>query len=153
MQALIDELKKPEYQGMTDVQAAAAINAKVVPVRVHVDCWMAKQHALENGYFAPLYKASKDPSNPYRDLAISVLAYIDDSAGKFQKIDLDRPKVREMLAGIVQSQMASQSIIDDLIALADSHVAWVDHVGIGQVGIGLIQNARKQIVGGSINAQ
>ena len=55
MQALIDELKKPEYQGMTDAQAAAAINAKVVAIRVPIDCWMAKQHALENGYFAPLY--------------------------------------------------------------------------------------------------
>ena len=32
-QALIDELKKPEYQGLTDQQAADAINAKTVVVR------------------------------------------------------------------------------------------------------------------------
>lgn len=145
MQALIDELKKPEYQGLTDAQAAAAINAKVVAVRVPIDCWMAKQHALENGYFAPLYKASKDPVSPCRDLCISVLAYIDDSAGKFQKIDLDRPKVREMLEGIIRCEFATREIIDELLGLADSHVAWVDHVGVGQVGIGLIQNARKEI--------
>ena len=145
MQALIDELKKPEYQGMTDAQAAAAINAKVVAIRVPIDCWMAKQHALENGYFAPLYKASKDPASPCRDLCISVLAYIDDSAGKFQKIDLDRPKVREMLEGIIQCEFATREIIDELLGLADSHVAWVDYVGVGQVGIGLIQNARKEI--------
>jgi len=145
MQALIDELKKPEYQGMTDMQAAAAINAKIVAVRVPIDCWMAKQHALENGYFAPLYKASIDPENPCRDLAISILAYIDDFAGKFQKIDLDRPKVREMLSGLVQCQFATQSIVDELLGLADSHVAWVEAMGLGHVCDGAVRKARGQM--------
>jgi len=151
MQALIDELKKPEYQGMTDIQAAAAINAKVVAVRVPIDCWMAKQHALENGYYASILKASQEIQHPARDLCISVLAYIDDSAGKFVKIDLDRPKVQEMLSTLVLAGFVSPELRWELEALADSHVAWVDHVGVGQVGIGLIQNARKQI-GASFNA-
>ena len=151
MQALIDELKKPEYQGMTDAQAAAAINAKVVPVRTHVDCWMVKQHALENGYWAPIFKASRDANHPAQDLCISVLAYIDDSAGKYTKINLDKPKVQEMLSTLVLAGFMSPELRWELEALADSHVAWVEHVGVGQVGIGLVQNARKQI-GATFNA-
>ena len=50
-----------------------------------------------------------------------------------------------MLEGIIQCEFATREIIDELLGLADSHVAWVDYVGVGQVGIGLIQNARKEI--------
>lgn len=151
MQALIEELKKPAYQGISDKAAADLINAKVVAIRVPIDCWMAKQHALENGYYAAILKASQETQHPARDLCISVLAYIDDSAGKFVKIDLDRPKVQEMLSTLVLAGFVSPELRLELEALADSHVAWVDHVGVGQVGIGLIQNARKQI-GASFNA-
>ena len=37
MRALIDELKKPEYQGKTDQQAADMVNAKTVTVRRPVE--------------------------------------------------------------------------------------------------------------------
>ena len=146
MQALIDELKKPEYQGMTDIQAAAAINAKVVSVRVPIDCWMAKQHALENGYYASILKASQEIQHPARDLCISVLAYIDDSAGKFVKIDLDRPKVQEMLSTLVLAGFVSPELRWELEALADSHVAWVDAMGLGHVCDGAVHKARGQMV-------
>lgn len=151
MQALIDELKKPEYQGMTDIQAAAAINAKVVAIKTEVDCWMIKQHALENGYWAPIFKASQDANHPAQDLCISILAYIDDVSGKYSKINFDRPKVQEMLNALTFAGFISPELRWELEALADSHVAWVDHVGVGQVGIGLVQNARKQI-GATFNA-
>ena len=36
-QALDNELAKPEYTGLTDQQAASAVNAKTVSVRVPVD--------------------------------------------------------------------------------------------------------------------
>ena len=145
MQALIDELKKPEYQGMSDAQAAAAINAKVVPVRIQIDCWMAKQHALENGYYASILKASQQVDHPARDLCISVLAYIDDSAGKFLKIDLDRPKVQEMLATLVLAGFVSPELRWELDSLADSHEPWVVSVGLGKVGDGTIRSAREMI--------
>ena len=145
MQALIDELKKPEYQGMSDAQAAAAINAKVVPVRISIDCWMAKQHALENGYYASILKASQQIDHPARDLCISVLAYIDDSAGKFQKIDLDRPKVQEMLATLVLAGFVSPELRWELDSLADSHEPWVVSVGLGHICDGAVHQARSGI--------
>lgn len=60
MQALIDELKKPEYIGKTDQQAAEMINAKTVTVRKPVELWQVEEHASRKGYRATLELAAKD---------------------------------------------------------------------------------------------
>lgn len=143
MQELIDELRKAEYQGLSDQAAADRINAKIVPIRVPVDLWMVVEHASRNGYRAKLELARLDPSSPCRETAINILEYINSP--RLQTVDMDLPSTRQMLGAMVLCQFTTQTLADELIALGDSHKPWVDHVGIGKVGDGTIKSARSMI--------
>lgn len=144
---LATEIAKPEYAGMTDQQIADAVNAKTVSVRQLVPTWLVKQHGIENGYYAKIKIASCDTTIPVqvRGLCISVLAWIDDQAGKIQSLDMDLASTHAMVAGLIASGILTQAQATSLDQLADHDVRWVDENGIGNVGIGLVINARKQI--------
>jgi uncharacterized radical SAM superfamily protein len=142
-QALIDELSKPEYASMSDQAAADAINAKTVTVRKPVDLWMVVEHSSRNGYRAKLELARTNGNHPCQETAINILEYINSQ--RIQTVDMDLPSTREMVQALVQCQFATQAMADELLALADQTVRWVDHVGIGTLGRGGVQNARKEI--------
>jgi len=94
MQALIDELKKPEYTSLSDQAAASAINVKTVVVRSLVDLWQLEEYARRNGIRVLLEDAKTDPSHQCRSIAINILAYI--TSPRTQKLDCDLPETREM---------------------------------------------------------
>lgn len=143
MQVLIDELRKPEYIGKTDQQAADMVNVKTVTVRKPVDLWQVVEHSSRNGYRAKLELARLDSSNPCRETAINILEYINSP--RLQTVNMDLPSTREMLAAMVLCGFATQAHVDELIALGDQPIRWVDHVGIGTVGDGTIRSAREMI--------
>ena len=147
MDALIQELQKPEYAGLSDQAAADMVNAKMVSRRELVPTWLIKQHGIENGYFATIKIASCDTAIPVqvRGLCISVLAWIDDQAGKIQSLDMDLASTHAMVSGLIACGILTQAQATSLDRLADHDVRWIDDQGIGEVGIGLIINARKQI--------
>ena len=147
MDALATELQKPEYAGLSDQGAADMINAKMVSKRELVPTWLVKQHGIENGYYAKIKIAACDSTIPVevRGLCISVLAWIDDQAGKIQHLDMDLASTHAMIQGLIASGILHQAQADSLDQLADHDVRWVDDNGIGEVGIGLVINARKQI--------
>jgi len=136
MQALIDELKKPEYQGLTDQQAADMVNAKMVTVRKPVELWQVEEHASRKGYRAKLEKASRDDANQCQEIAINILTYI--KSNRLSTVDMDLPETRQMLGAMVQCGFALQSHINELIALGDSEIRWVDQQGFGTVGDGQV---------------
>ena len=143
MQSLIDELKKPEYIGKTDQQAADLINAKMVMVRKPVELWKVEEHASRKGYRAKLEKASRDESNPCQEIAINILTYI--KSNRLETVDMDLIDTRQMLGAMVQCGFASQAHTDELIALGDSQVRWVDQQGLGTIGDGTIRSMRAMI--------
>ena len=143
MQALIDELKKPEYQGKTDQQAADMINAKTVTVRRPVELWQVEEHASRKGYRATLELAAKDPSNQCQAIAINILAYINSA--RLNTVDMDLADTQNMLGAMVACGFASQQDIAELIAFGDQTIPWVDHNNLGIVGVGAIRNARREI--------
>lgn len=147
MDALATELQKPEYAGLSNQAAADIINAKMVSKRELVPTWLVKQHGIENGYYAKIKIASDDTTLPVdvRGLCISVLAWIDDQAGKIQSLDMDLASTHAMVEGLIACGILTQAQATSLDQLADRDVRWVDEVGIGEVGIGLIINARRQI--------
>lgn len=147
MDALIQELQKPEYAGLSDQAAADIINAKMVSKRELVPTWLVKQHGIENGYYAKIKIAACDSTIPVdvRGLCISVLAWIDDQAGKIQHLDMDLASTHAMVQGLIASGILTQAQADSLDQLADHDVRWVDDQGVGEVGIGLVINARRQI--------
>lgn len=147
MDALATELQKPEYAGLSDQAAADVINAKMVSKREFVPTWLVKQHGIENGYYAKIKIASEDTTIPVevRGMCISVLAWIDDQAGKIQHLDMDLASTHAMVQGLIASGILTQAQADSLDQLADHDVRWVDDQGVGEVGIGLVINARRQI--------
>ncbi len=147
LSALATELAKPEYASMSDQEAADAINAKTVAVRQLVETWRVKQYAIEQGVWAKL-KLAKDSSiapDELKGLCISILDWIDDSAGKIQTVDMDLPSVQYMLGGLVQAELATQEQVNAIIAMGSITVAWTQHNGIGEVGIGYVRAARSMI--------
>ena len=145
MQALKTELTLPKYSEMSDQEAADAINAKTVSRSRLVGTWEVKKKAITDGYWAAIVIASQRTDIPVevRGLCISAIAWLDDP--KIQTIDFSLPSTHALVGGLVASGIATQQQADDLTALATETVPWVTHNSIGEVGIGYVVNARKEI--------
>lgn len=144
MDVLASELAKPEYAVLTDEQAAATINAKTVTVRRSVPTWAVRQAAIEAGYWAALVEARDSSVPELRRLAVNALAWIDDQSGVIQTVDMDRPAVVALRSALVAAGICSQAQADALAELADATIPWTQSVGLPEVGIGLVINARRQ---------
>jgi hypothetical protein len=145
-QALIDELRKPEYATMSDQEAADAVNAKTVTIRQPVAADRVQAAAIASGLWAIVKIAAQNTAlpNPPRGAAMSFVDWIE--AGR--PIDMDGGTVQGVGGVLLAYNLATQDQLDALQALADTAARWVDVEGIGEVGIGYVINARKAIVGG-----
>ena len=146
LEALRTELAKPEYEGLSDQEAADTINTKTVTVRELVPTWKVKQLAMEQGVWGKLRIIEKDKNESIPDeargLAITVLDWIDDVSGKIQSVDMDLVSTQTMLGGLVAANLATQTQVDAIRALADVTIPWTQANDIGEVGIGFIRAAR-----------
>lgn len=143
MDPLVEELSKPEYQGLTDQEAADAINAKTVDVAVKVQNFKIKQHAVLEGYW-PVVKAGQSDANAAKaGLCMTVIDWIEDV--RINSTDFSLPQVQSMIAGLVTYGYITQGQADELNAMATETVSWTSTVGLPEVGIGLVGNARKEI--------
>jgi hypothetical protein len=140
---LAAKIREPQYAGLSDQLLADAINGLRVSVRRPVPTWAIRQAAIEGGYWVSLLDARESSTAAVRSLALSVLAWIDDQSGTIQTVDLDRPAVVAMRAALVQAGIVTQQQADALSALADTSTPWTESVGLPEVGIGLIINARR----------
>ena len=146
-QALIDELRKPEYATLSDQQAADAVNAKTVTIRQPVAAERVQASAIASGLWAIVKIAAQNTAlpNPPRGAAMSFVDWIE--AGR--PIDMDGGTVQGVGQVLLSYNLATQPQLDALQALADTAARWVDTVGIGEVGIGYVINARRAIAGGA----
>jgi hypothetical protein len=146
-QALIDELKQPQYATMSDQEAADAVNAKTVTIRQPVAADRVQAAAIASGLWAIVKIAAQNTAlpNPPRGAAMSFVDWIE--AGR--PIDMDGGTVQGVGQVLLAYNLATQPQLDALQALADTAARWVDTVGIGEVGIGYVINARKAIAGGA----
>lgn len=143
LSALAAKIAEPQYAGLTDQLLADAVNGLRVSVRRPVPTWQVRQAAIEGGYWPSLIEARESTSPAIRALAITVLAWIDDQSGTIQSVDMDRAAVVQMRAMLVQAGICSQPQADALSALADASIPWTESVGLPEVGVGLIINARR----------
>ena len=145
-QALIDELKQPQYQTMSDQEAADAINAKTVQQVVKVEAQQIRLTLASRGRLAAIKRIGDNtaaPEPPY-DACATLMALLD--AG--DSIDLQNPAVSASSQVLIQHNLLTQADADAIAALAVQVISWVDAEGIGECGIGYIINARKAIAGG-----
>jgi hypothetical protein len=144
---LVEELKLPEYQGLSDQQAADAINAKLVPVRSVVETWQVKQFLIEQSIWPALKLTAQNTQIPgvVRGLCISVVDWVDDAAGKVRTVDLDLPSVVQMVAGLVASGLATSEQATALLAKGDQEVPWPQANGLPAIGAGHVRSAREMM--------
>ena len=143
LQVLAAKIREPQYAGLSDQLVADAINGLRVSVRRPVPTWAIRQAAIEGGYWVSLIDARESSTAAVRSLALSVLAWIDDQSGTIQTVDLDRPAVVAMRAALVSAGIVTQQQADALSALADASIPWTESVGLPEVGVGLVINARR----------
>jgi hypothetical protein len=147
-QALIDELKLPQYAGLTDQQAADAVNAKTVQVtREEVPAVELQKVCSENGLWGVLKIAALDTTlgNPPRGAAVNFIDWILSG----NAMSVSNPAV-QVQAGILMAHgLATADQIAAIAALGTQTVRWVDAEGIGECGIGFVINARKAIARGA----
>ena len=143
LSALAAKIREPQYRGMSDQLLADAINGLRVSVRRPVPTWLVRQTAIEGGYWPSLIESRESTTPAVRALAITVLAWIDDQSGTIQSVDMDRPAVGQMRAALVQAGICSQAQADALSALADQSIPWTESVGLPEIGVGLVINARR----------
>jgi hypothetical protein len=147
LSALAAKIRDPQYAGLSDQLLADAVNGLRVSVRRPVPTWQVRQTAIEGGYWPALVEARESTTPAVRGLAITVLAWIDDQSGTIQSVDMDRPAVVNMRASLVQAGICSQLQADALSALADASISWTESVGLPEVGVGLVVNARRMTNG------
>ena len=143
LSALAAKIALPAYAGMSDHQIADAVNGLRVSVRRPVPTWLVRQTAIEGGYWPSLVEARESTTPAVRALAITVLAWIDDQSGTIQSVDMDRAAVIGMRAALVQAGICSQAQADALSALADASIPWTESVGLPEIGVGFVINARR----------
>ena len=145
-QALIDELKQPQYAGLTDQQAADAVNAKTVTIRQPVDSGLLMDACMAAGIWAKLEAANQPgSSDPPASLARTMMERLKQP----RPLDFDNPAVQQNVADCIQHGLITQEQQQQLSGLANKTPRWVDVQGIGEVGIGYVINARRAIAGGA----
>ena len=116
-QALIDELRKPEYATMSDQQAADAVNAKTVTIRQPVAAERVQASAISTGLWAIVKIAAQNTAlpNPPRGAAMSFVDWIE--AGR--PIDMDGGTVQGVGQVLLSYNLATQPQLDALQVLAN----------------------------------
>jgi hypothetical protein len=144
---LVEELRDPAYQALTDAQAAAAINAKLVTIRAPVETWQVKQFLIEQSIWPALKLTQEDREKPaaIRGLCISVVDWVDDAAGKVRTVDLDLSSVVQMVSGLVAAGLATSQQATELVAMGDQEVAWPKANGLPAIGSGHVRSAREMM--------
>lgn len=115
--ALKAELALPAYAGMSNADAAAAINAKSVSVKRLVDIADAVTFLRECGAWYAIKKAAD--SNPAAYAAVDLVEDL-----RAQTINVENPMVQQMGAGLVASNLMTQEQWDGVTALGTISVRW-----------------------------
>jgi len=145
---LIEELKKPQYQGISDQAAADLLNALTVTVKRLVPVVEVKQWAIEEAVYASIILGQQSPDEQVKKLCISIVGWIDDVGGRVQNADLDKQAAIDMMQGLVSFRIATQAQIERLKSLRWKTIKWTESVGWSHVEPGHIQSARSMIQNG-----
>ena len=143
MSILSDELSKQQYSTLTDQAAADAINAKTVTVEQPVAISALKQYAIIQGIWPKIKLGQQSSNQQQAALCMSILDWVDDP--RISTINVNMLEVKAMLSSLVSFGVMSQQQMNEVVAMGTKVVSWTSTVGLPEVGIGLVQNARKEI--------
>ena len=143
LKPLIEELKKPEYEGKTDEVCVALVVAKTVVVRRPVPINILKRGMIGAGIYGDIKITASDELSPptVRKAAINALGWIETYEGA--SIDLDSDLVRTVLDGLVSTGFTTQEAVDELLNQVNHTIPWIQSVGLDKLGIGFVALARQ----------
>jgi hypothetical protein len=145
-QALIDELKLPQYAGLTDQQAADTVNAKTVQIRRPVDAGRLMDAMMSLGVWQKLEAAAPPGStDPPASTARTMMTRLNQS----RPVDLDNPAVQSIVNDCITHNLMTQAEATQLNTLGDAVITWTTANDVGDVGLGAVINARRAIAGGA----
>jgi hypothetical protein len=148
-QPLIDELRKSQYEGTSDQQAADICNALTVRVACNVKIVDVLKYAVDQGIYGKVNADAFDPSLP-RDQRIAIWnikGWVDNPSNPSQVADMTSQTAETMIADLVQYGYATRDQAQELSAMGFKTIRWVDQVGIGTQSADLIRLARDVLNG------
>ena len=145
---LIEELKKPQYQGTSDQQAADLINVRTVTVKRLVPVVEVKKWSLEESLYASVKLGRESSDEQIKKLCISIVGWIEDASGNVFNADLSSQTAIDMMHGLVSFGIATQAQIERLKSLQWKTIKWTESVGWSHVEPGHVQSARSMIQNG-----
>lgn len=143
LSVLAAKIREPQYAGMADQILADAINALRVSVRQPVPTYLVRRQACEGLYWSDLIDACESSDITLKKLARAMMIWINDTSGTVQTIDMDLPAVVSVMGSLVSLGVITQAQAEALSALADASIPWTESVGLPEIGVGLIVNARR----------
>jgi hypothetical protein len=145
---LIEELKKPQYQGASDQAAADLINVRTVTVNRLVPVVEVKKWSLEESLYASVKLGRESSDEQIKKLCISIVGWIEDASGNVFNADLSSQTAIDMMHGLVSFGIATQAQIERLKSLQWKTVKWTESVGWSHVEPGHVQSARSMMQNG-----
>ena len=148
-EALIEELKKPQYLGTSDQASADAINLLMVTIPVNVPIGAIIKYAVDHGIYGKVNADAYDPSLP-RDQRIAIWnikGWVDNPSNPSEVADMTSQTAATMIADLVQYGYATQAHAQELAGMGFKTILWVDHVSIGTQSADSIRVARDVLNG------
>ena len=139
---LSNEIRLPQYSGMSDGEIAAALNAVSASTRRAVPLAALLATAALNGSYAAVKATAESEAAPaqVRGVCASVLVLL---SGVFQEVNLDDPRVQASLGALAQAGVLTQVQASEIDALADvPGRSRAQEIGLGTVTVEDILDAR-----------
>ena len=156
MDALIEKLKEPQFQGLSDQEAANAINLLTVTKVRLVPRKDILRVATTRGFYGHIIVDIDNLALPveHRVALINIKGWIDNAANDSEYADLESETSIEMIGNLLRYRRQgiatnptyiSITIAQELNSLKFETVRWVDHNGLGTVGDGTIKSLREML--------
>ena len=148
-QALIDELRKSAYQGLSDQAAADAINLLMVTIPINASIGAIIKYAVDQGIYGKVNADAFDPSLPRAQrIAIwNIKGWVDNPSNPSEVADMTSQTAATMIADLVQYGYATEVHAQELAGMGFKTVRWVDHHGYGTQSADSIRVARDVLNG------
>jgi hypothetical protein len=147
---LIEELRKPQYQGTSDQQAADLINVLTVRVACNVPRIAIIKYAVEQGIYGKVNADAYDTSLPKAQrIAIwNIKGWVDNPSNPSEVADMTSQTAATMIADLVQYGYATQAHAQELAEMGFKTIRWTESVGWSHVEPGHVQSARSMMQNG-----
>ena len=156
MDLVTEKLRQPQFQGLSDQEAADAINLLTVTRVRLVRRKEILKVATTRGFYGHIIVDIDNLALPveHRVALINIKGWIDNAANDSEYADLESETSIEMIGNLLRYRRQgiatnptyiSTAIAQELNSLKFETVRWVDHHGYGTVGDGTIKSLREML--------